>query len=498
MDVLFDTNILIHRESDDIVPESLRELERELNESGQKKLVHPLSLKEIRQDPDDDRRESAESRVETYAQLRYPPDPGESDVEFRSIVPEAEGMNERVDNMLLFAVYEGAVDFLVTEDQEMHRKALKLEIQDRVFSIQEGIEHFSDDTPPVRGPAAIERTTVGNLDLSDPIFDSLKAEYNGFIQWANSIADRPAWVNYTSDGSLGALLILKLSEIENIGENPPLGRDKRLKISTMKVAEERWGSKVGELLISIAIREAIEQGISKVYLTHYVEEQDYLVELINLYGFEHASEKADGEGIFQKRLRPPHGSSPSPLEVASQYYPSFYDGGDVDKFIVPIQPRYHNKLFTSYEKRQPGLSEFEGKFRSEGNAIRKAYLSNAKTRQIDPGDLLLFYRSSDHQEVTSLGVCQEVEYGLTDADEISRIVGKRSVFSKSEIEEMAEKPTTVLLFSWHFDLTNPLSYETLRENDVIAGPPQVMQRVDEQGYTYIRTQGGIDGRFARD
>lgn len=498
MDVLFDTNILIHRESDPVVPESLRKLERELNENGQKKLVHPLSIEEIRQDPDDDRREKSESRIETYARLRYPPEPGESDAEFRSIVSESEDMNERVDNMLLFAVYEDAVDFLVTEDKEMHRKALKLEIQDRVFSIEEGIEHFSDDAPLVCGPAAIERTTVGNLDLSDPIFDSLRAEYDGFTEWAKSIEDRPAWVNYTADDSLGALLILKLSEIENIGDNPPLGRDERLKISTMKVAEPRWGSKVGELLISIAIREAIEQGISKVYLTHYVKEEDYLVELIDSYGFEHASEKPDGEGIFQKRLRPPHGSNPDPLKVATQYYPSFYEGRDVDKFIVPIQPRYHNKLFTSYEKRQPGLNEFDGVFRSEGNAIRKAYLSNAKTRQIDPGDLLLFYRSSDHQELTSLGVCQEVEYGLTDPDEISRIVGKRSVFSESEIEEISEAPTTVLLFSWHFDLSNPLSYDLLRENDVLAGPPQVMQRVDEQGYTYIRNKGGIDGRFARD
>lgn len=497
MDVLVDTNILIHRESDDVVPESLRELERSLNEEGHRKLVHPLSVNEIRQDPNKERRKQSESRVETYVRLSYPPSPSGSDSEFREIIPEASNSNDRVDNMLLFAAYDDAVDFLITEDREMHRKALELGIQDRVFTIEEGKEYFAKDRPPIRGPAAIQRTTFGELDLNDPIFDSLKEEYEEFVSWAESKGDRPAWVNYTEDGSLGSILIIKTRETENIGVDPPLGRETRLKISTLKVGEARWGSKVGELLISIAIREAINLELSQVYLTHYITEEDYLVDLIESYGFEHASNKDDGEAIFLKRLIPPVGVDPDPLEMASQYYPSFYDGPDVDKFIVPVQPKYHNKLFTSYQKRQPPIHEFSGEFHSEGNAIRKAYLSNSKTRKINPGDLLLFYRSVDHQEVTSLGVCEQVEYGLTDPDEISRIVGKRSVFSEQEIQGLAESPTTVLLFSWHFDLPSPISYEQLIENNVLSGPPQVMQELDEQGYRYIRKHGGVDERFAR-
>ncbi len=497
MDVLVDTNILIHRESDDVVPEPLRELERSLNEEGHRKLVHPLSVREIRQDPNEERREKAESRVETYVQLSYPPTPSGSNSQFREIIPKASNSNDQVDNMLLFAVYDDAVDFLITEDREMHRKALELGIQDRTFTIEEGKEYFAEDRPQIRGPMAIHRTTFGDLDLDDPLFDSLKEEYEEFISWAQSKGDRPAWVNYTEDGSLGAILILKPRETENIGTDPPLGRDTRLKISTLKVGEARWGSKVGELLISIAIRETINSELDQVYLTHYIHEEDYLVDLIESYGFEHASNKDDGEAIFLKRLTPPIGADPDPLEMASRYYPSFYDGPNIEKFIVPIRPTYHNKLFTSYQKRQPPLHEFSGESHSEGNAIRKAYLSNSTTRRIDPGDLLLFYRSVDHQEVTSLGICEQVEYGLTDPDEVSRIVGKRSVFSEREVEELATSPTTVLLFSWHFDLPNPISYERLRENDVLAGPPQVMQKLDEQGYRYIQEQGNIDERFAR-
>lgn len=498
MDVLVDTNILIHRESDDIVPEDLRILEREINEEGHRILVHPASVNEIRQDPDTERRERAESRVETYPELTYPPSPSASDTEFRDAIPEAPAdSNDRVDNMLMFAVYDGAVDYLITQDKGMHRNALELGLEDRVFNIADGLEYFVEEPPSIRAPASIQRTTFGELDINDPIFDSLKADYPEFVTWAESHPDRPAWVNYTGDDLLGALMIIKPREIESIGESPSLDRETRLKISTLKVAEERTGSKVGELLISIAIREAINQEIDQLYLTHYVSDEDYLVELIETWGFEHVSSKTDGEAVFLKRLTPPFGVNPDPLEMASTYYPSFVDGDRVKKFLVPIWPEYHNMLFTSYQERDTPLEEFEGEFLSEGNAIKKAYLSHANTRKIDPGDLLLFYRSRDHRQVTSLGVCEQVFYSLNDPDEISRIVGKRSVFSKSEIEEFAESTTTVLLFTWHFDLSNPVGYSDLLANDVISGPIQTIQQSDEQGYKYIKENGGIDARFAR-
>lgn len=499
MDILFDTNILIHRESDPIVPEDLQDLERAINQEGHRILTHPASVQEVRQDPNNERREQAESRIQTYPELSYPPSPSSSDTEFRNAVPEAaDGSNDQIDNMLLFAVYDEEVDFLITEDSGIRRKAQELDIEDRVFSIAEGKEYFSEDPASIRAPAPIQRTTLGELNLSDPIFDSLRSEYREFDSWANSHPDRPTWVNYTDEDELGAILVIKPRETESIGQSPSLPRRTRMKISTFKVAEQRWGSKVGELLISIAIREAINEELDEIYLTHYVSEEDYLVDLIEPWGFTRESSRADGEAIFLKRLVPGFGESFDPIETATTYYPSFVDGEDIDKFLVPILPEYHNKLFTSYQHREIPAEESEGEFLSEANAIKKAYLSNSNIRQIDPGDLLLFYRSSDHHCVTSLGVCQAVNYGLTDADEISRIVGKRSVFSKSRIEDIAQQPTTVLLFNWHFEFETPIDYDELLDNDVIAGAPQSIQRLDEHGYIYIKENGGLDARFARD
>lgn len=496
MQVLIDTNVFIHREDDEVVPKPLRKLEKTLKEGNHTITIHPESVAEIRNDENKERRRKAESRIETYVQLSYPPTPQGDDSEFREVIEKADSTNERVDNMLIYAVFANAVDILITEDRGIHKKALELGIQDRVFTIQNGRDFFAADGPSIRGPAAIERTTLGELDLDDPIFDSLKEEYDAFVEWARSIPERPAWVNYCGDERIGALLVLKPDEVENIGYSPSLGRERRLKISTLKVAPERWGSKVGELLLSIAIREAISSEVDKLYLTHYIKDEDYLVELIESFGFEHASDREDGEAIFLKRLTPRADSGFDPVQIARRFYPSFYDGEDVSKFLVPIQPRYHKKLFTGYEKRQPPLQEFGGEFISEGNAIRKAYLSNSKTKQIDPGDILLFYRSGDFQEVTSIGVCEEVTYRVTDPDEIQRKVGKRSVFTEQEIADIASSPTTVILFTWHFDFPSPVPFSQLLENEVVSGAPQTIQSISEEGYKYIKREGDLDERFA--
>ncbi|WP_259532811.1 hypothetical protein [Halalkaliarchaeum sp. AArc-CO] len=95
-------------------------------------------------------------------------------------------------------------------------------------------------------------------------------------------------------------------------------------------------------------------------------------------------------------------------------------------------------------------------------------------------------------------MCEEVHYNLEDPNLVKRIVGKRSVFTDEEIKQQAESGTNVFLFRWHFDLNDFLSYKNLLNNDVLTGPLQVMRRIDEEDYKYIKEQGGIDGRFTLD
>jgi len=166
----------------------------------------------------------------------------------------------------------------------------------------------------------------------------------------------------------------------------------------------------------------------------------------------------------------------------------------VDKFIIPIQPEYHERLFTDYPKeRQSQLSEYMGEFVTEGNTIKKAYLTQSRIQKIKPGDIVLFYRSQDLREITSIGVVDEFNPRMS-PEEIMRIVGKRSVYSKEEIERSINQ-RSVILFRHHFHLRYPISLDTLTQSGILRGAPQSITGIDQAAYEWIKSNGGIDESF---
>jgi hypothetical protein len=296
----------------------------------------------------------------------------------------AKNSHDAVDNALLYAVYRNAVEFFITEDREIHKKAHTVGIEERVFLISEALYDFNRYLPSresIPTPPALVKDSMYNLNPRDPIFDSLRVDYPGFDEWFIDKAQegRECYVYSRTDGSIGAILIYKIED-EPIPSIPPFAKKKRLKIATMKV--EHVGYKIGELLLKVSIDIALKNSITEIYLTHFTQsEEDRLVDLISEYGFY----KAGGlqrenkiEDIYVKHLcaRGHDVSALLPATISQIYYPSFYDGTLVKKFVIPIQPKYHDLLFTDFSKgRQTKLYEHSGEFIIEGNTIRKAYLT---------------------------------------------------------------------------------------------------------------------------
>lgn len=183
------------------------------------------------------------------------------------------------------------------------------------------------------------------------------------------------------------------------------------------------------------------------------------------------------------------------MEVSREFYPSFYDGPDVSKYFIPIWPENHERLFTDFKgSRQTKLPEHSGMFIIEGNTIKKAYLSHTRNKQIAPGDLVFFYRSRDLKKVTSIGVIETVHRDLADADEIIKIVGKRTVYRRDEIEGMP-KPLTVIMFRHHLHVKNPVSFKRLKELGILTFAPQSITKINEENYNNLIEACGIDRRF---
>lgn len=494
--VLIDTNIFISRENAHLVPPDLQNLLVKMNELGAKLLIHPRSTEDLRRDQNQERRDVIMSKIGSYSFLEAPLDP-RYDTDFLQRIGNPSNPNDEVDAAILYAVYRDAVDYLITEDKDIQKKSERVDLRKRVLSITEALNIFSEASMRhgLRHPPALSVVPVYHLKLSDHFFDQLKGEYPEFEDWFKKISreGRSGFAYLNEDDSLGALMILKIEDGE-VSCDPPLTSKKRMKVATLQV--EHVGFKIGELYVKLAVHEAIANNCEELYMTHFVKENDRLVELVHEFGFEPVAKNKRGEVIFVKALRPQsnQGSNLNPLEISQRFYPSFSDRRAVKKFLVPIRPDFHERLFVDYPTRQTKLPEYRGEFIVEGNTIKKAYLCNSNNRSIAKGDLMLFYRSEDRKEVTALGVVESARLYQRHVEDVARIVEKRTVYSIKEMTDMLRQPTTVLLFNWHFYLPHPVTLEELHAMGISA--PQTLTRLSETEYLEIRRRGGIDERFA--
>jgi len=123
-----------------------------------------------------------------------------------------------------------------------------------------------------------------------------------------------------------------------------------------------------------------------------------------------------------------------------------------------------------------------------GNAIKMAYLCHSGTKRIEPGSIVLFYRSRDERAITSIGVVESYDT-LTEAAEIVSRVKRRTVYSMEQIGEMAAKPTRVMLFRLVRHLDNPLPQSWLEQNGVLNGAPQSITKISDDRFERILAHG---------
>jgi predicted nucleic acid-binding protein len=498
MRVLIDTNIFINRENYHVVPENLQQLLKMLNSLKVEVLIHPDSVEELRNDSDEARKAIGLSKIYTYSKLESPPNPID-DIAFSRSVGMPSNAHDKVDDALIYAVYRDAVEFLISEDKRLTSKALKVNLRNRVFSVDEAVEVFGKSLPKkqLKRPPALIEELVHNLNLRDTFFDSVREEYPKFDEWFRKVSreGRKCWV-HSEQGSIRDLLIFK-DENEPIDSVPPFPSKRRLKLCTFKATSS--GHRIGELFIKLAVQYCVNNKIEQTYLTHYSKKEDPLAELLSEYGFFNVAKK-DGEDIYLKELVPDarKAESMSSDVISTVFYPAFYDGPSARKFVVPIRPEYHDRLFTDYAGRQTTLLEHAGNFIVEGNTIKKAYLCHSSTQRISKGDILLFYRSKDRRELTTLGVVEDVFFRLKDSIKVMKLVGNRTVYSVEEIKELVKKPTLVLLFKWHFYLARPLRLDELKNMKILREAPQTLTRIPHKKYLEAKKAGGLDDRYSVD
>lgn len=493
MRFLLDTNILIPLENSNIpLVESLANFVRIAHENGHQLVYHPASEDDIARDTDVVRRQQTLERLKQYTRLAdRPPCPWN--------MPEIRP-NDAVDNEILYSLHCEAVHALVTEDRGIHDNARNRNLVDRVYTIQTAEDWLRrlHEKISVQLPN-IEDVTLSSLTsyLSNEFFDGLRDGYQGFDKWFRDKArdGREAWVAWDKPGTLGAICVYAVQPDELITKEGTRLAGKSLKLCTFKVGPSVRGRKIGELLLKMAFRYATVNHLEHIFI-HGDPDQDqhhFLFELLEDFGFSRIGTHPDSKAkdvVYLKRhpVLPPI-EDMEPFKYFRLYFPHFKSDSRINKYVIPIRPEYHRILFPDYSSPADRQLRLLGSPNTAGNAIKLAYLCHAPIQLMSPGDVVMFYRSGDERAITSLGIVENFQL-LADADEIARLVRRRTVYSMEEIINMANKPTRVILFRLVRHFNNPVSHAWLKNNNVVNGNIQSICSISNDAFKRIWKYAG--------
>ena len=108
---------------------------------------------------------------------------------------------------------------------------------------------------------------------------------------------------------------------------------------------------------------------------------------------------------------------------------------------------------------------------------------------------MLFYRSRD-QVLTSVCSLYKIFTDIGSYEEVIKLVGKRTVYSKDELINLIRQgPVMIILFLLHFELKNYIKLPDLQKARLMLRAPQSVMEISDERYRQILKMGGLDERF---
>lgn len=474
MKVLLDTNIIIHREAGKIVNQDIGILFNWLDKLHYTKCVHPLTVDELGRHKDTDTVKSMQIKLTNYQILQTVAPLHETVRQVSLSIDTVE--NDLDDTKLLNEVFCDRVDILISEDKKIHTKAAVLKISDKVFRINTFLEKVTAENPDFVNykVLAVKREYFGSINLADDFFDSFRADYKGFDKWYNGKAghNEKAYVCYERD-TIKAFLFIKVEdENENYDNIEPIfSRKKRLKIGTFKVSSN--GLRIGERFLKIIFDNARLYKTEEIYVTIFDKRPELLnlIYLLEKFGFEYHGTKTTSSGIEKVYVR--NFLKKSNDQNPRLTFPWLSKTSNV--YIVPIKPEYHTELFPDSKLKTETAEDFMDN-EPHRNAISKVYVSHSYTRNLQSGDIMVFYRSGDKAPkihsgvVTTIGIVESI-FIPKNLDELVEICRKRTVLTENELREFWEKNPKnrpfVINFLYAFSFAKRMTLKQMLDKAII-------------------------------
>jgi len=501
---LLDTNIIIHRENFRVSNYNIGHLYRWLDKLHYTKVIHPYSVQEIEKYKSKTVQKNFSVKLEAYEHIKVVSEP--TDDFLKNFAGQDKTVNDKIDNALLFYVYSGKADILITEDKRILSKAQKIGIRDKVLSINQFIVNATETNPTLVDyqMLAVKKELFGNIDLSASFFDSFKEGYKEFTTWFNKKSEEEAYVCKDDKGDILGFLYLKTEDPNENYDNiaPKFDRKLRLKVGTFKVLST--GFRLGERFIKIIFDNAIQYGVEEIYLTMFEdrEELQILSELLIRWGFFKHGKKTTVNGeetVFVKKL----GHYDNSLTVKENFPSILYNK---QKFILPIYPKFHTTLLPDSKLNTENEVNFLGR-EAHKYALQKVYISWTFERNINKGDIILFYRIGDSSNkkyssvITTLGVITDVIFDLKSKEELFKACQNRTVFSQKDLTEFSKKlkNLTIIKFVYAKKLTKRPTLNFLWENKILNFPngARPFTKITDSQFESILKESQTDIKFIR-
>ena len=329
---------------------------------------------------------------------------------------------------------------------------------------------------------------MGDLDIADTFFETLREDYPGFDEWFNAHPERSCFVQYNPNGAIDGLLILKLEEgpIEEV--EPPINVQKAIKVCTFKINPH--STKLGQRFIRLIINSMIDYHADCIYCTIF-EKHTSLTRLLSEYGFEQAGVRKDtGESVYSKSLCTTHGD-------ISKDYPRINTEG-VRFYSLAIKPEYHTQMFPDaiLQTEHPSIIEDL----PHTNAIEKVYICSMRNvANLHEGDILFIRRTqavgyssapANYTAcITSVCTVKEVRKASSFAtlDSLYEYTSPYNLFSRAEVERYYNDNSYAIKMVFNFPLKKRLINQRVRE--ILGQDPQYwgfFELNKEQAYNILQ------------
>jgi L-amino acid N-acyltransferase YncA len=345
---------------------------------------------------------------------------------------------------------------------------------------------------------SIQRVKFQHVNLDDPFFNSLKADYKEFEAWFAKKSANEAYLSVNSVGAIDGFLYLKTEDEAHPDIEPPLSAQRRLKVGTFKI--DAHGTKLGDRFVKKLFDQAMAACVDEIYLTIF-EKHEGLIKLLAKFGFAKIGTKTthNGTELVLARNMTWQGD-----DLLRNYPLVRVRSGR--KFLLALYPQWHTRLLPDSKLINEGPDVVADV--SHTNSIEKIYLAGrSEAENLRHGDAIIIYRTSDQQgpafyRSVATSVCvvdrvRSIAEFSTQGDFLDYCM-PYSVFSEDELKSLykSRKYPVIITFSYNISFPKRVNRKVLIEEIGIDPSARIVcLQVTDAQFLAILKKGSVDENF---